>query len=1163
MDWDLKTILTVLGGLLAIAEGVRRWIADARKSRLLNSRVFEMPPVPESASIYVPTWKDTDHYLVGRQDHIATLTRTLQTQRLVFVDGPSGVGKSTLLKLGVARQLMQTGAWLPIYVDVWGADWQAGPLQALSDALQVAIELGLEEEAQRKLGLPAAVTEETLFSTLERLRPECGRRPALIFDQLDDYQNLHGSKLFNLQDGTIISADHLVRENRFWREIRRLLQTKAVHCVFAVRSDAAYALEAFRFVEPAVYPLYPLSSSDVRAMADGLASDPAVSQPENGFRQLIDRVAAELERSARDRGVLPIQMRVVLSGFVTLRRLTPVDLRRAGGVAGLEAAYLERHLRQAPGGQETMLPVLRQLVVHNPGVDSKTIARSLTELTETRNSGAEELRPVLESLEQAGVLRRRLDPDRGEVWQLYHDYLARAVLTLDRKDRFWSLYLAERAAAFEAAARFETWRALLPPVSLLRVAWERLRGRLRLGQHRRLLAWSASRLLLNPGVLLAAGIAFALTVYRTEEAAQNLVRSFDVQGETLSPLEIKTLWDLATSSRRVRQEALRTFLENPFNRQRFVQHKDQLLIALGGMDGDLRRDVVADVITPICYDAPLDAGLPEACIPLIYHFDESRERTSRFVRSLLGREPMLPSLAGSAWFIGQIEPTLLEKAADRTLAVLKEEPEEVLPAEIYRSTKLLAVHLGPSRMLRAAEIFLFRMGREDTERRFQRDFNHMGPEPNLMTLIQQIAGDPAGAFARRLIENLEGTLSQRNPDLSWPNAATRTAEALALLASRLEPSQAADFFTRLTRLKEELDRQARLKRRLAIDGDDLFAARASLAARAGGATAEGMAQEVLALFVDPMKDPDQDWAEFLDLSSRFESLYSLREHLAPGTLPRAARRLVRLMERQRDVLLGTDHFGRTVALLREEDPALLRRGAEALLGLAAGLPKPGNDMPRRDHSLRDLKVSWLGKALEPLADQLTPAEAGAFAPELLRMIEAETGGVLPYGLPALAERLAPTRARMFAKEIVQAMKKVDGQDNGPSKQFALGASLAGLARGLGEDSALLQEVLGQTRGLARPPCGAMSYLAGAGELPELIEVLKWPTCTPDDRLLLLDRAAELGGADPADFVYRREPGRGFGPGYWQLVDDLAKQSGEHGRNLDLAGAPVHPFRAGD
>jgi len=220
-------------------------------------------------------------------------------------------------------------------------------------------------------------------------------------------------------------------------------------------------------------------------------------------------------------------------------------------------------------------------------------------------------------------------------------------------------------------------------------------------------------------------------------------------------------------------------------------------------------------------------------------------------------------------------------------------------------------------------------------------------------------------------------------------------------------------------------------------------------------------------------------------------------------------------------------------------------------------------MPRRDHSLRDLKVSWLGKALEPLADQLTPAEAGAFAPELLRMIEAETGGVLPYGLPALAERLAPTRARMFAKEIVQAMKKVDGQDNGPSKQFALGASLAGLARGLGEDSALLQEVLGQTRGLARPPCGAMSYLAGAGELPELIEVLKWPTCTPDDRLLLLDRAAELGGADPADFVYRREPGRGFGPGYWQLVDDLAKQSGEHGRNLDLAGAPVHPFRAGD
>lgn len=1165
MDWDLKTILTILGGLLAMVEGVRRWIIDARKSRLLDSRVFEMPPVPESASIYVPTRKDADHHLVGRQDHIATLTRTLQTQPLVFVDGPSGVGKSTLLKLGVARQLMQTGAWLPIYVEVWGADWQAGPLQALTDALQVAIELGLEEEARRKLGLPAAVTEEALFSTLERLRPECGRRPALIFDQLDDYQNLHGRKLFNLQDGTIISANHLVRENRFWREIQRLLQTKAVHCVFAVRSDAAYALEAFRFVEPAVYPLYPLSSSDVWAMADSLAGDSAVSQPENGFRQLIDRVAAELERSARDRGVLPIQMRVVLNGLVSLRRLTPADLRRAGGVEGLEAAYLERHLRQAPGGQETVLPVLRQLVVHHPGVDSKTISRSLTELAEACDLETEGLRPVLEAMEQTGVLRHRLDPDRGEVWQLYHDYLARAVLALDRKDHVWSFYLAERATALEAASGLETWRALLPPMSLLRVIWERLRGHLRLGQYRRLLAWSAPRLLLNPGVLLAVSIVFALTAYRTEETAQDLVRSFDIQGGTLSPLEIKTLWDLATASRRVRQEALRIFLENPVNRQRFAQHKDHLLIALGGMDGDLRRDLVARVITPLCYDGPLDEGLPEACTPLVHHFDESRERASRFVGSLLSREPALPSLGGSARFIDRAEPALVKEIADRILAVLAKEREEVLPAELYRSTRLLAVHLGPPRTLRAAEVFLSRLAREDTERRFELDFDSLSPESNLKLLVPQMAGDSAETFAQWLVGILEGTVSLRIPDPSfWSKPTTHAAQALALLAPRLEPSRAATFFTRLNRLKEELDRQARARKTLSRDGGDLSAARVGLAARAGGDAAERIAREILARFDDPVKGPDGDWTKILSMSLGVQSLYSLREHLAPGTLARAGWQLVRLMERQREVLLGVDDFGQAVALLREEDPPLLRRGAEALLGLATKLPKPGRDAPRKDRSKLDFDVSWLGEALEPLADQLTPAEAGAFAPELLRIIEAETSPrVLPSGLPALAERLAPPRARSFAREIVQVMKKVEGQNNGPSKQAALGASLAGLARGLGEDSALLREVLGQTRGLSRPPCGAMSYLAGAGDLPKLVEVLKWPTCTVDDRLLLLDRAAELIGVDPAGFGYRREAGRGFGLGYWRLVDDLAQQSGKQGRSLDLAGAPVHPFRAGD
>jgi ABC-type multidrug transport system ATPase subunit len=65
--------------------------------------------------------------LVGRERDIRDLTRAVQNRRLNFLYGESGSGKSTLIKLGLARELNQTGAWIPIYLDIWGQDWIRGP----------------------------------------------------------------------------------------------------------------------------------------------------------------------------------------------------------------------------------------------------------------------------------------------------------------------------------------------------------------------------------------------------------------------------------------------------------------------------------------------------------------------------------------------------------------------------------------------------------------------------------------------------------------------------------------------------------------------------------------------------------------------------------------------------------------------------------------------------------------------------------------------------------------------------------------------------------------------------------------------------------------------------------------------------------------------------
>lgn len=490
------------GGALGILEAARRIWLNSRKSKLLRPDAFKLPQIPESTAIYQRDFAEVDHFLVGRDRDTAVLTRILQENPLVFVDGPSGVGKSTLLKLGVARRLMQAGAWLPVYVDIWGVDWVDGPRQALADALQIAVENGLEEAHRERLGLDGTVTTENLWRTLEGLRAECGRRPVLIFDQIDDYQNRHWQR-FKGDDDALISTTTLLESNAFWVEISRLCRSSAVHIAFAVRSDAAICLNSLRFQEPKTFRLARLESADARSLIENLVDEDAVAHPENGFEQLKDRIAEDLQQRGSDPGVLPIQMRVAFSGLSSLARLTPSHLKKAGGIEGLEAAYVEKHARRTSNGVSTVLRVLLQLVTQSVGDVHKTTFRDLPELISGSQLSPNEVRHILESMEGAQIVRRRLDPGRGEVWQLYHDYLARAVVRLDHKDREGELLLAENAKTFRmAAGPWDKARTLLAPLEQIRLFRDRLRGRLVYRPHSGYALLSLPRLFLNAPVLL-------------------------------------------------------------------------------------------------------------------------------------------------------------------------------------------------------------------------------------------------------------------------------------------------------------------------------------------------------------------------------------------------------------------------------------------------------------------------------------------------------------------------------------------------------------------------------------------------------------------------------------------------------------------------------------
>jgi hypothetical protein len=70
-------------------------------------------------------------------------------------------------------------------------------------------------------------------------------------------------------------------------------------------------------------------------------ADLVVFAPDRGWERLKERLARNLSQEG---AVLPVQMKIASQGLASLRSLTVGDYERAGGVGGLQAAHVERHV---------------------------------------------------------------------------------------------------------------------------------------------------------------------------------------------------------------------------------------------------------------------------------------------------------------------------------------------------------------------------------------------------------------------------------------------------------------------------------------------------------------------------------------------------------------------------------------------------------------------------------------------------------------------------------------------------------------------------------------------------------------------------------------------------------------------------------------------------
>ena len=196
------------------------------------------------------------------------------------------------------------------------------------------------------------------------------------------------------------------------------------------------------------------------------------------------------------------QVRTVLLGLRQLSLLTPRHYRASGGLRGVETLVIFRSLREAGAaveggavGLRTARNLLNALTLPGgPNQRPKAQRVSIQSLAEIAGD-QRRAETILHVLEGDKVVRPSMAHGNLSAWQLDHDYLAAAVISEARLADRWSLALHEGKTRFDEATGNlrRQWATLLSVCTLLRVFWERARGRLTIGDAGTFLLLSAAR----------------------------------------------------------------------------------------------------------------------------------------------------------------------------------------------------------------------------------------------------------------------------------------------------------------------------------------------------------------------------------------------------------------------------------------------------------------------------------------------------------------------------------------------------------------------------------------------------------------------------------------------------------------------------------------------
>jgi energy-coupling factor transporter ATP-binding protein EcfA2 len=227
---DPGDYVAALGRRLA-QHGVERPEGSTTMPVPLSPVPFDDHTAPTSPFLGLDAYGEQQQdWFFGREQERASLLATLRAQPLTVLYGPSGVGKTSLLRAGVITRLREIAERRvaenrpAAAVPVWFSEWGAHPLEALIARIGEAI---VPAE------LPAANHHTSLSDAINAAAAASDARLHIMLDQFEEYVMLH----------------RIPEYERFAAELARCVNDREMpaHILIAIREDAFPALgEIFR-----------------------------------------------------------------------------------------------------------------------------------------------------------------------------------------------------------------------------------------------------------------------------------------------------------------------------------------------------------------------------------------------------------------------------------------------------------------------------------------------------------------------------------------------------------------------------------------------------------------------------------------------------------------------------------------------------------------------------------------------------------------------------------------------------------------------------------------------------------------------------------------------------------------------------------------------------